>query len=456
MKDYTILVIDDEQTQREVLTGYLKKKGYRLLSAESGEEGISLIKQNAVDIVLSDFKMPDKTGIEVLKDVKQINPGISFVIITAYSTVEDAVKAMRLGAYDYISKPVDLDELDLMIEKILETRNLKSEIKNLKSQLQERHRITSIISHSQKMEEVLSIASRAAESNTSILITGENGTGKEVLAKAIHYISQRKDGPFVAVNIPALSENLLESELFGHEKGSFTGADRMRKGRFEISEGGTIFLDEIGDIPPAMQVKLLRVLQEREIERVGGTDKIPVDVRIISATNRSLEQKIKEGTFREDLYYRLNIVTIGIPPLRERKDDIVPLTELFVKKYSEQNNKSGMEISKESVDYLLKYNFPGNVRELENIIERAVVLSRGNLITVADLPMNVRGFKEEIAGGSTQGDTLNEKTEALEKEMIYDALTKMNGNQTKAGKLLGITERNLRYKMKKYGIKFLK
>jgi DNA-binding NtrC family response regulator len=456
MKDYNILIIDDEQTQREILTGYLKKKGYHVLSAESGGSGIQLVKQNTVDIVLSDFKMPDRTGLEVLEEVKKINPEISFVIITAYSTVETAVKAMRMGAYDYISKPVDLDELDLMIEKIIENRILKSEIKNLKSQLMDKHKITSIISHSPKMEEVLSVASRAAESNASILITGENGTGKEVLAKAIHYISQRKDGPFVAVNIPALSENLLESELFGHEKGSFTGADRMRKGRFEIAAGGTIFLDEIGDIPPSMQVKLLRVLQEREVERVGGTEKISVNVRVISATNRSLERKIKEGTFREDLFYRLNIVTICIPPLRERKEDIVPLIEFFITKYSDQNNKAGMEISKEAVDSLLKYNFPGNVRELENIIERAVVLSRSSLITLNDLPMNVKGFREETSSQPSQDETLNDKIEAIEKTMIYDALAKMNGNQTQAGKLLGITERNLRYKMKKYGIKFLK
>ncbi len=456
MKEYSILIIDDEQTQREVLSGYLKKKGYHLITAGSGEEGIRLVKQNLVDIVLSDFKMPDKTGLEVLEEVKRINPEISFVIITAYSTVENAVKAMRLGAYDYISKPVDLDELDLMIEKIIEHHSLKSEIKNLRSLLQEKHKLTSIISQSPKMEEVLSIASRAAESNASILITGENGTGKEVLAKAVHYISSRKDGPFVAVNIPALSENILESELFGHEKGSFTGADRMRKGRFEIASGGTIFLDEIGDIPPAMQVKLLRVLQEREIERVGGTERIPVDVRIISATNRDPEQKIREGLFREDLFYRLNVVSICVPPLRERREDIVPLIEFFIKKYSSLNNKEGIGISKESVDSLLKYNFPGNVRELENVIERAVVLSRDNLITANDLPMKVKGFKEEQVLPHGRDETLNDKIEALEKTMIYDALAKMNGNQTQAGKLLGITERNLRYKMKKYDITFQK
>lgn len=456
MKDLNILIIDDEQTQRDVLTGYLEKKGYHLFSAASAEEGIKLVRDNPVDIVLSDFKMPDKTGLEVLYEVKKINPEISFVMITAYSTVENAVKAMRLGAFDYISKPVDLDELDLMIEKIIENKNLKSEIKNLKSQLQEKHKITSIISGSPRMEQVLSIASRAAESNASILITGENGTGKEVLAKAIHYISHRKDGPFTAVNIPALSENLIESELFGHEKGAFTGAEKMRKGRFELADSGTIFLDEIGDIPPATQVKLLRVLQEHEIERVGGTEKISVDIRIISATNSNLEQKIKEGTFREDLFYRLNIVAISIPPLRERKEDVVPLIEFFIKKYSEKNNRSGMEISKEAVDNLIKYNFPGNVRELENIVERAVVLSRGDLITVDDLPMNVLGFRDEIAMVNKQHDTLNDKIEALEKSMIYDALAQMNGNQTKAGKLLGITERNLRYKMKKYDIRFQK
>ncbi len=456
MKEYNILIIDDEQAQREVLTGYLKKKGYHILFADSGEEGIRIVKQNAIDIILSDFKMPDKTGLEVLEQVKKINPEISFVIITAYSTVETAVKAMRMGAYDYISKPVDLDELDLLIEKIVENRNLKSENRNLKSQLQEKHKLASIISQSPRMEEVLSMASRAAESNASILITGENGTGKEVLAKAVHFISQRKDGAFIAVNIPALSENLLESELFGHEKGSFTGADRMRKGRFEIASGGTIFLDEIGDIPPSMQVKLLRVLQEREIERVGGTEKIPVDVRIISATNRNLELKIKEGTFREDLFYRLNIVTICIPPLRDRREDILPLIDFFIKKFAGLNNKTGMEISKEAVDSLLKYNFPGNVRELENIVERSMVLSRGTLITLNDLPMNVRGFREEASARQTGQETLNYKIESLEKSMIYDALARMNGNQTRAGKLLGITERNLRYKMKKYDIKFQK
>ncbi len=337
MKDYTILIIDDEQSQRDILAGYLKKKGYKTLTASSGGEGIKTAKENTVDIILSDFKMPDKTGLEVLESVKKINPEISFVIITAYGTVENAVKAMRTGADDYISKPVDLDELDLLIDRIAEHKNLKSENRMLKSQLQDKYKISSVISNSPSMTEVISIAARVAESKATVLITGENGTGKEVLAKAIHFIGPRKDKPFVAVNIPALSENLIESELFGHEKGAFTGAERMKKGRFEIADKGTIFLDEIGDIPPSVQVKLLRVLQEQQIERVGSSENINIDVRIIAATNRDLEKKIKEGTFREDLFYRLNIVSIKIPPLRERREDIIPMIEYFMDKYSSEN-----------------------------------------------------------------------------------------------------------------------
>jgi len=286
-----------------------------------------------------------------------------------------------------------------------------------------------------------------------VLITGENGTGKEVLAKAIHYMSPRKDKPFVAVNVPALTETLLESELFGHEKGAFTGADKMKKGRFEIAHDGTIFLDEVGDIPQSIQVKLLRVLQEHQFERVGGTEKIEVDVRIIAATNKNLEQKIKDGTFREDLYYRLNVVSIKIPPLRGRKEDILPMIEGFIEKYGKENNKEKLEISKETVDMLMKYNYPGNVRELENIIERAVVLTREKVITLNDLPMNIKGFKEEKTLAALGKGTLTEQVEAIEKQLIFDALQESDGNQTKAGKLLGLTERNLRYKLKKYNIK---
>jgi len=453
MKDYNILVIDDEVAQRDVLTGYLKKKGYKVFSASSGKEGIEIARTNPVDIILSDFKMPDLSGLDVLEQVKKINPEISFVIVTAYGTVENAVKAMRLGAFDYISKPVDLDELDLMIERIIEHKNLKSENQLLKTQLQEKYKITSIVSQSQKMEEVINVAARVADSKANVLITGENGTGKEVLAKGIHYLSSRRNAPFVAVNIPALTETLLESELFGHEKGAFTGADKMKKGRFEIAHGGTIFLDEVGDIPQSIQVKLLRVLQEHQFERVGGTEKIEVDVRIIAATNKNLEEKIKDGSFREDLYYRLNVISVKIPPLRERKEDILPMIESFIEKYCKENNKEKLEISKEAADVLMKYNYPGNVRELENIIERAVVLTRGKVITLNDLPMNIKGFKEEKTIAALGKGSLTEQIEAIEKQLIFDALQQSSGNQTKAGKLLGLTERNLRYKLKKYNIK---
>lgn len=452
MKKYSILLIDDEKSQRDILSGYLKKKGYTIFAALSGEEGIKITNENLIDIILSDFKMPDKTGIEVLEEVKKINPEISFIMITAFGTVENAVKAMRLGADDYISKPVDLDELDILIEKIIEHKDLKSENEMLKTQLQEKYKISSVISESPNMAEVINIAVRVAGSKATVLITGESGTGKEVIAKSIHFLSSRKDKPFVAVNIPALSVSLIESELFGHEKGAFTGADKMSKGRFELADKGTIFLDEIGDIPLATQVKLLRVLQEQQIERVGSTESINIDARIIAATNQNLEKKIKEGTFREDLFYRLNIVSIKIPPLRERREDILPLIEFFSKKYSEENHKKDIEISKEAVDRLLKYNYPGNVRELENIMERAIVLSRRNTITVNDLPLAVKGLVEEEKSEEFFNGTLTEQVEALEKRMIFNALKKTNGNQTQAGKLLGITERNLRYKLIKYNI----
>ena len=452
MKKYSILIIDDEKSQRDILSGYLKKKGYTIFIAISGEDGIKIAKENLIDIILSDFKMPDMTGIEVLEVVKKMNPEISFIMITAFGTVENAVRAMRLGADDYISKPVDLDELDILIDKIIGHKDLKSENEMLKTQLQEKYRISAVISESPNMASVINIAVRVAESKATVLITGESGTGKEVIAKSIHYLSSRKDNPFVAVNIPALSATLIESELFGHEKGSFTGADKMSKGRFELADKGTIFLDEIGDIPLATQIKLLRVLQEQQIERVGSAEGINIDTRIIAATNQNLDKKIKDGTFREDLFYRLNIVSINIPPLRERKEDIIPLIEFFIKKYSEENHKKDIEISKEALDRLLKYNYPGNVRELENIIERAVVLSRRNVVSVDDLPFGVKDLVEDERLDDLTSGTLSEQVEALEKKMIYNALKKTNGNQTQAGKLLGLTERNLRYKLNKYNI----
>lgn len=452
MKDYSILITDDEQSQRDILYGYLKKKGFNAFAAASGNEAIKIVNENPVDIILSDYKMPEMTGLELLTRIKKINPEINFVIITAYGTVETAVDAMKQGAFDYISKPVNLDELELLISKIIEHKNLKAENKLLKEQLVEKHKLSSIISQSSKMNEVLSVASRAAQSKATVLITGENGTGKEVLAKAIHFASPRKDKPFIIVNIPALSENLLESELFGHEKGAFTGADKLKKGRFEIANGGTIFLDEIGDMTSGTQVKLLRTLQESMIERVGSSETISIDVRVLAATNKDLEKKIKEDTFREDLYYRLNVVKINIPPLRERREDIPPLIEFFIKKYSEENGKRDIGVSKEAADKLMKYNYPGNVRELENIIERAVVLMRSQTILESDLSLGVKGFSQESEITHLEVETLLEQVEELEKKLIYDALKQTSGNQTQAGELLGLTERNLRYKLKKYNI----
>ena len=453
MKEYSILIIDDEDAQRNILKGYLEKKGYKIYSASSGNEGINLVHNNLIDIVLSDYKMPDITGLEVLEEVKKINPEVSFVILTAYGTIENAVKAMALGAFNYILKPVDLAELDLTMERIIENKNLRSEIHLLKSQLHEKYKFESFISYSPKMEEMLSVASRAADSRATILINGESGTGKEVLAKSIHYISPRKDKPFIAVNIPALPETLLESELFGHEKGAFTGAEKTKKGRFELADKGTIFLDEIGDIPINLQVKLLRVLQEHQIERLGSTENINIDVRIIAATHQNLENKIKDGSFREDLYYRLNIVSINIPPLRDRKEDIIPLTEYFTEKYCKENSRQKLDLSKEAIDLLMKYSFPGNVRELENIIERAVVLSRNEIITVDDFPNTVKGYKAENEIQEKEKGNMVGQVEALEKKLIFDALKEANGNQSLAGRILGITERNLRYKMQKYSIK---
>jgi len=451
MKDYSILIVDDEDAQRSILKGYLEKKGYKIYSASSGTEGIKFVQNNLIDIVLSDFKMPDKTGLEVLEEVKKINPEISFVILTAYGTIEDAVKAMRLGAFDYISKPVDLDELDLMIERIIEHNNLKSEIQILKNQLKEKFKIDSFISHSARMEEVLSVAARAADSKATILITGESGTGKEVLAKSIHYVSPRKEKPFIAVNIPALPETLLESELFGHEKGAFTGADKAKKGRFELADGGTIFLDEIGDIPINLQVKLLRVLQEHQIERVGASENIDIDVRIIAATHQNLEEKIKDGSFREDLYYRLNIVSLHIPPLRERREDILPLIEYFTEKYSKENNRKKLTLSKEAVDSLIKYNFQGNVRELENIIERAVIFCKGDMITLQELPVTFKPKLDEL--DFSFNGSLDDSVRKFERDFILRALENNENNKEKTADALRVGLSTLYRKLKELDIK---
>ncbi|MGE5499722.1 MAG: sigma-54-dependent transcriptional regulator [Syntrophothermus sp.] len=443
----TLLIIDDEKSQRESLGGYFKKKGFNVVLAGCGKEGIDAIKNSAVDLVLTDFKMPDMTGYEVLLEVKKINPEIAVILMTAFGTIETAVEAMQQGAFYYLQKPVNLDELDILIGRALIQKQLVTENQKLKEELREKFSLSNIISESNEMAEALNIAGRVARSDAPVLIRGESGTGKELFARAIHFASDRKNEPFVVVNCAALPETLLESEMFGYERGAFTGADQRRIGRFEDASNGTIFIDEIGDIPVQMQVKLLRVLQSGEFSRLGSNQIIKTNARLITATNRELETMLTEKTFREDFYYRINIVSLNIPPLRDRKPDIPVLIEHFLSKL----NRTEKQFSKEAMDLMLKYNYPGNVRELENIIHRITVLSRGDLITTNDLPANLRPLQNEIPANSFQpyiGD-LNEQLGELEKKIIELALKETKGNQSKAARLLNISERNLRYKLEK-------
>jgi len=448
----TLLIVEDEKAQRVVLAGDLVGRGFNVLEADSVDKALSIVSANTVEVVLSDLKLQCESGIDLVRKLRLVNPEISVVIMTAYATVETAVEAMKVGAYDFVTKPYNLDEMEMIIRRIIEKNNLTSEVRYLREQLSSINRLEGYITNSEKMAAVLDVASRVSPSKASVLIIGESGTGKELLARAIHYSGKRKDGMFVAVNCAALNENLLESELFGHEKGSFTGADRQHKGRFEIADGGTIFLDEIGDLPLHTQVKLLRILQEGEFERVGGSATLSVDVRIIAATNKNIEELIKEEKFREDLYYRLNVVNIKIPPLRERKEDIPLLIDSFAAKYIKETDKKRIEFSKQAIDLLMKYNYPGNIRELENIIHHSIVLARGEMITSEDLPTGIRHPGSEYPGGAAEeGATLHEKVENLEKRLINDALHKTNGNQSAAAKLLGMSERNLRYRLEKWG-----
>jgi DNA-binding NtrC family response regulator len=451
----TVLIVEDEKTQRVILAGDLKNRGFNVLEAESVENAIDVILRNTVDVVLSDLKMEGESGIDLVRKLKNVNPELSVVIMTAYASVETAVEAMKEGAYDFITKPCNLDEIEIVVKRLIEKNHLSSEVKFLREQLSSLNKLEGIITNSEKMIRVLDVASRVAPTKASVLIIGESGTGKELLARAIHYAGKRSDKMFVAVNCAALNENLLESELFGHEKGSFTGAEKQHKGRFEIADGGTIFLDEIGDLPLRTQVKLLRVLQEGEFERVGGNSTLNVDVRIIAATNKNIEELIREEKFREDLYYRLNVVNIHIPALRERKEDIPLLLDVFAEKYIKETDKKRIEFSKEALDLLLKYNYPGNIRELENIVHHSTVLARNEIVTSNDLPLGIKNPNSErmMKDCYEEGDTLSDKVESLEKRMVNEALHKTGGNQTAAAKLLGMSERNLRYRLEKWGKK---
>ena len=445
---FHILVVDDEPAQREMISGFLKKQAFDVVVAENGAKALELFRQDSIDLILTDQKMPHLSGLDLLQAVRAINPETPVILMTAFGSIEAAVSAIQGGATDYLTKPLNLDELLYRIRQVSDRYRIIAENRELREALGERHRIEGIIGESGQMLEVLSLVRRVAPSEATVLIRGESGTGKELIAKAIHFASSRASGPLVKVNCAALPETLLESELFGHEKGAFTGALTSRQGRFELANGGTIFLDEIGDLPLPLQAKLLRVLQEREYEKVGSSRSVKVNVRILAASHRALEDLIKAGQLREDLYYRLNVVTILIPALRERRSDIALLMDHFLRHYAEKNAKTIRGLTPEARDILLRYDYPGNVRELENIIERAVVLTRDDVIGGGDLPLTVQ--EPEVA--EREGETnLTAAVEALERRMIKDALARSDGVQTRAAELLGTSERGLRYKLIKYG-----
>ena len=452
-----ILVADDEQSMREFLDIMLKKEGYKVSLASNGEEVVKLIDNDLFDLVLLDIRMPKLDGITALKKIKAITPDTVVIMITAYASADTAIKAMKEGAYDYITKPFKVEEIKLIIKNALEKKNLQKENILLKQVVRDRYHFGNIIGQSPKMVVLYDLLEKVSPTKTNILIAGESGTGKELVAKAIHYNSPRKEKPFVTLNCGAIPESLIESELFGHMKGAFTDAIATKKGLFEVADEGTIFLDEISELPLLMQVKLLRVLQDKEFKRVGGTEDIRVDVRIISATNKDLEGAVREKLFREDLFYRLNVIQIKLPPLRERKEDIPILANHFLKKYSEELNKNILNISPETHQILLHYEYPGNVRELQNIIERAVALEGSQELTATNLnsylseqPLLKKGSMDiEIPN---EGIDLEKIVEDLERTLLLKALDKTKGIKKKAAELLHINFRSMRYRLEKYGL----
>jgi len=441
-----ILVVDDEPLVRNFLREVLEAEDYEVLTTEDGLSALKEVERGGIDLVITDVRMPKLNGIDLLKEVKKRSPSTLVVVITAYGTIENAVEAMKNGACDYITKPLSPEQIKLAIQKASQHKNLLNENRYLRSEVSQRYNFEQLIGRSPQMRRVYEMIDRVAPTNATVLIQGESGTGKELVARAIHYRSPRKDKPFVKVNCAALPEDLLESELFGHERGAFTGAVSKREGRFELADRGTLLLDEISETSPAFQAKLLRVLQEQEFERVGGSKTIKVDVRVIATTNKDLKQAIREGKFREDLYYRLNVLPIYLPPLRERKEDIPLLVQHFLEKYSRQNGLRIKSLSKKCLDMMMQYEWPGNVRELENVIERAVVMSEGETIFPENIslssPVQKMGlsFPEEI--------TLEE----MEKRLILHTLQRTGGNRTEAAKILGISVRTVRNKLKKYGM----
>ena len=450
----TILVVDDESNYLTVMEALLGEAGYEVLTAHSGLEALKAAGASELDLLLTDMKMPKMNGIELLEELKRLYPDLPVMLMTAYGTVEKAVAAMKKGAFDYILKPFKNEEILVTIAKALEHRRLILENRMLIQDLEKRYGFPNIVGESRTMQEILSLVKRVGQSRATVLISGESGTGKELIARAIHQRSPRAAKTFISVNCAALTETLLESELFGHERGAFTHAVATRKGRFELADGGTLFLDEVAEMSPALQVKLLRVLQEMEFERVGGTRTIKVDVRVVAATNRELKEDVEVGRFREDLYYRLHVVHLHIPPLRERQEDIPLLATHFLHKYAQENVRGEVRIVPEALKLLTLYRWPGNVRELENVMERAVILCGNNLITPQDLP-------GELAPASAEAKLdidrfiplhtpLPEALERIEEQMIRRALEQSGQVQVRAAELLGITKSLLQYKLKKY------
>lgn len=450
-----ILIIDDEPLMRISISDAMREEGYNIHSAASGNEGLRAISDNFYDVIITDLRLPEVDGLQILKACKQYTPKSKILMITAYGSVETAVEAMKQGAYDYVTKPFSMDELIILVKRLMTLRELEDENVYLKQKIEEKYDFSGIVGRSERMLEVFEKIKVVAPTDTTVLITGESGTGKELVASAIHYNSPRKDEAFIKVSCAALPETLLEAELFGHEKGAFTGAIKQKKGRFELAHKGTLFLDEIGEITQTVQVKLLRVLQEREFERLGGTETIEVDVRIICATQRDLKKEVQRGSFREDLYYRLNVVPLFMPPLRERKEDILLLADHFLKSFSEQMKRPVKELSVEVKELLLGHNYPGNVRELENAMKRALTLCRVGVIQPTDLPEDICRWQDEGGGIVSQlqhSEPLSNAVSLFEKQYIMKVLEETKGNKTLAAKLLGISRKTLWEKCKAYGL----
>jgi DNA-binding NtrC family response regulator len=442
-----VLVVDDEQRQRDILQMILEAEGYETIAAGNGRQALQTAQAQGFDVVLTDLKMPDLNGIELLGEILKLQPSPLVILMTAHGTIDSAVDAMRKGAFDYLTKPLEKDELLLVLRRAMERAHLVRENRMLREQLRDRFRLDNIVGAHGSMQDVFRVVHKVAASASTVLIYGESGTGKELVARALHHESDRRTRPFYAVNVAALPESILEAELFGHEKGAFTGAEMRKIGLFEQASGSTLFLDEVGDLKRDLQVKLLRTLQEREILRVGGTERVRIDVRIVAATNQDLERAVREGHFREDLYYRLNVIPIALPPLRERRTDIPLLVDHFIAKCAGGRRRG---VSEDALKVLTAYDWPGNVRELESVIERALLLGEGELIGPADLPAPVRAGATTPRGGmDLEIPDSGIDLEALERFLILKALEKAGGNVTRAARLLGLSRRTLQYRMEK-------